>query len=64
MAVVKKREERYAHINNMKINSQWRKVLRIKKLEELKNDIETISQSHESTINRKNEIIQVTISLN
>ena len=38
------REQRYAHINGIKIHNQWRKIMRMAKVEELRRDIEILSQ--------------------
>ncbi|GMH33964.1 hypothetical protein BSKO_01798 [Bryopsis sp. KO-2023] len=53
------REQRYAHINNIKIHNQWRKIKRMSKVEELKRDIEIIAQNHEREVDRKDAILQM-----
>ena len=46
-------------VNEMKIQNQWRKIMRLAKTESLKKDIEILSQSHERDIDRKDAIIQM-----
>lgn len=41
------KERQLAVVNNLQIQYQWRKLMRIAKEEELKRDIEVIAQSHE-----------------
>ena len=52
-------EERYARINRFKILNQWRKLMRLVKVEDLRKEIEVISQHHEREVDRKDAIIQV-----
>lgn len=54
------REQTYAKINTMKIHSQWRKIMRMAKVEELRKEIEIFSQNHERDVDRKDAVIQVT----
>ena len=56
---LKLREERYAKINAIKIHNQWRKIMRMAKVEELRKDIEILSQNHEREVDRKDAIIQM-----
>lgn len=44
------KERQLAVVNNLQIQYQWRKLMRIAKEEELKRDIEVIAQSHERGI--------------
>lgn len=53
------REQRYGHINSIKINSQWRKIKRMTKVEDLKRNIEILAQNHERDVDREDAIIQV-----
>mmetsp|Transcript_14746 Transcript_14746/g.41521 ORF Transcript_14746/g.41521 Transcript_14746/m.41521 type:complete len:530 (-) Transcript_14746:148-1737(-) len=53
------REERYSKINSIKIHNQWRKIMRMAKVEELRKDIEILSQNHEREVDRKDAIIQM-----
>lgn len=52
-------EERYARTNMMKIHSQWRKIMRQAKVDELRADIEVLSQNHEREVDRKDAITQM-----
>ena len=52
-------EERYARLNRFKIMNQWRKLMRLIKVEDLRKEIEIISQNHEREVDRKDAIIQV-----
>ena len=52
-------EERYSKLNRLKILNQWRKIMRLVKVEDLRKEIEVISQSHEREVDRKDAIIQV-----
>ena len=52
-------EEKYSRINRLKILNQWRKLMRLVKVEDLRKEIEVISQHHERQVDRKDAIIQV-----
>merc|ERR1719426_596312 len=52
-------EEKFASTNRLKILNQWRKLMRLVKVEDLRKEIEVISQSHEREVDRKDAIIQV-----
>jgi len=52
-------EEKCSRLNRLKILNQWRKLMRLVKVEDLRKDIEVISQSHEREVDRKDAIIQV-----
>lgn len=54
-----KREQAYAHINAIKIHNQWRKIMRMAKVEELRKEIEILSQNHEREVDRKDAVIQM-----
>lgn len=45
--------------NQRKIDEQWRKIMRLAKVESLRKELEILSQSHERNIDRKDAIIQV-----
>lgn len=51
-------EERYAVLNTRRINEKWRQIMRKAKVEELKKEIEVLSQNHERAVDRKDGIIQ------
>ncbi|GIL71703.1 hypothetical protein Vretimale_863 [Volvox reticuliferus] len=53
------REQRYAHLNGIKIHNQWRKIMRMAKVEELRREIEILSQNHEREVDRKDAIMQM-----
>merc|ERR1712230_181683 len=52
-------EERYSRINRHKVRNQWRKLMRIAKVEELIKEVEILSQNHEREVDRKDAIIQM-----
>ena len=52
-------EEKYSRVNRMKIMNQWRKLMRLVKVEDLRKEIEIISQNHEREVDRKDAIIQM-----
>merc|ERR1719160_1891677 len=52
-------EEKCSKLNRLKILNQWRKLMRLVKVEDLRKEIEIISQSHEREVDRKDAIIQV-----
>lgn len=45
--------------NQRKIDEQWRKIMRLAKVEALRKELEILSQSHERNIDRKDAIIQM-----
>lgn len=53
------REQRYAQLNGVKIHNQWRKIMRMAKVEELRREIEILSQNHEREVDRKDAIVQM-----
>jgi len=53
------REQQSAHINSMKIHNQWRKIMRVAKVEELRGEVEILSQNHEREVDRKDALVQV-----
>lgn len=53
------REQQCARINSMKIHNQWRKMMRVAKVEELRGEVEILSQNHEREMDRKSALIQV-----
>merc|ERR1719473_1292442 len=53
------REEKVSKLNRLKILNQWRKLMRLVKVEDLRKEIEVISQNHEREVDRKDAIIQV-----
>ena len=52
-------EEKYSRVNRLKIMNQWRKLMRLVKVEDLRKEIEIISQNHEREVDRKDAIIQM-----
>lgn len=52
-------EEKHSKLNRLKILNQWRKLMRLVKVEDLRKEIEIISQQHEREVDRKDAIIQV-----
>ena len=53
------REESYAKLNGTKIHNQWRKIMRLAKVENLRRDIEVLSQNHEREVDRKDAVLQM-----
>eukprot|EP00879_Flechtneria_rotunda_P018279 GHRR01019176.1.p1 GENE.GHRR01019176.1~~GHRR01019176.1.p1 ORF type:complete len:185 (+),score=71.19 GHRR01019176.1:691-1245(+) len=53
------REQEYAHINSMKIHNQWRKIMRLAKVEDLHKQVEILSQNHEREVDRKDALVQL-----
>jgi hypothetical protein len=53
------REQECARINAIKIHNQWRKIMRLGKADELRQQIEILSQNHEREVDRKDALIQV-----
>merc|ERR1719506_1679532 len=56
---VRDQEEKFASTNRLKILNQWRKLMRLVKVEDLRKEIEVVSQNHEREVDRKDAIIQV-----
>ena len=54
-----KRERAYSQTNKLKIQNNWRKIMRLAKVESLRKDIEVISQNHERDVDRKDAIVQM-----
>merc|ERR1711907_76119 len=52
-------EERYSRINRHKVQNQWRKMMRMAKVDELIKEVEILSQNHEREVDRKDAIIQM-----
>merc|ERR1712188_312430 len=52
-------EERYSRINKHKVQNQWRKMMRMAKVDELIKEVEILSQNHEREVDRKDAIIQM-----
>jgi len=53
------RERQYSQTNKLKIQNNWRKIMRLAKVESLRKDIEVISQNHERDVDRKDAIVQM-----
>ena len=52
-------EAKNSKINALKIQNQWRKIMRLAKSESLKKDVEILSQNHERDVDRKDAILQM-----
>jgi hypothetical protein len=52
-------EQRNSRVNKLKIQNQWRKTMRLAKVDGLRKDIEILSQNHERDVDRKDAIIQM-----
>lgn len=52
-------EAKNSKVNLLKIQNQWRKIMRLAKAEALKKDIEILSQNHERDVDRKDAILQM-----
>lgn len=52
-------EEKCARVNRMKLLNQWRKLMRLVKVEDLRKEKEIIAQNHEREVDRKDAIIQM-----
>jgi len=52
-------EERFSRLNRNKIQNQWRKLMRMAKVESLRKDLEIMSQNHEREVDMKDAIIQM-----
>lgn len=48
-----------AKMNRLKIQNQWRKIMRLAKVESLRKGVEILSQNHERDVDRKDAIIQM-----
>jgi hypothetical protein len=55
-------DARMVRTNRLKINTQWRKILRMSKTEALKREIEVLSQTHERSVDRKDALIQMVLT--
>ena len=53
------KEQAYSHMNGVKIHNQWRRIMRMAKTEELRQDVEILSQSYDRNVDRKDALIQV-----
>jgi hypothetical protein len=52
-------EEKNGAVNRLKVQNQWRKIMRLAKLEQLRKDIEILSQGHERDVDRKDAVLQM-----
>ena len=52
-------ESKYSKLNLSKIQNQWRKLMRLAKVESLRKDLEIMSQNHEREVDMKDAIIQM-----
>lgn len=52
-------EAKNTAVSRMKIQNQWRKIMRMAKAEALKKEIEILSQNHEREVDRKDAILQM-----
>jgi len=53
------REEANSRVNRLKLQNQWRKIMRLAKVENLRKEIEILSQNHERDVDRKDAIVQM-----
>ena len=53
------REAKFSATNRLMIQNQWRKIMRLAKVESLRKDIEIMSQNHERDVDRKDAVIQM-----
>tara|TARA_B100000780_G_C20993123_1_gene397202 strand:- start:46 stop:870 length:825 start_codon:yes stop_codon:yes gene_type:complete len=53
------REAKFSQTNRLMIQNQWRKIMRLAKVESLRKDIEIMSQNHERDVDRKDAVIQM-----
>ncbi len=53
------RERKFSQTNKLMIQNQWRKIMRLAKVESLRKDIEIMSQNHERDVDRKDAVIQM-----
>merc|ERR550514_1386286 len=52
-------EQKHSRMNLLKIQNQWRKIMRLAKVQSLRKDIDVLAQSHERDVDRKDAIIQM-----
>ena len=52
-------EKSNSQMNRLKIQNQWRKLMRLTKVESLRKEIEILSQNHERDVDRKDATIQM-----
>ena len=54
-----KQEYENSRVNTVKIQNQWRKIMRMAKIESLREDIVVIAQNHERDVDRNDAILQM-----
>jgi hypothetical protein len=52
-------EAKHTQVNRLRVQNQWRKIMRLAKVESLRKEIEVLSQNHERDVDRKDAIIQM-----
>lgn len=52
-------EEEYTRVNQAKIMTHWLKIMRAAKVDEMRKEIEVLSQQHEREIDRKDALLQL-----
>eukprot|EP00941_MAST-03F_sp_MAST-3F-sp1_P003751 g3751.t1 len=52
-------EQKHSRMNLLKIQNQWRKIMRLAKVQSLRKDIDVLAQGHERDVDRKDAIIQM-----
>ena len=52
-------ERKLSEVNQVKITNQWRKIMRMVKVERLRKELEIFSQGHERDVDRKDAVIQM-----
>ena len=53
------REQKLSRMNLLKIQNQWRNVMRLAKVQSLRRDVDVLAQSNERDVDRKDAIIQM-----
>jgi Sperm tail len=56
---VQAREQQYSKFNSIKIHNQWRKIMRMATVDQLRGEIEVLSQNHEREVDQKDAVIQM-----
>ena len=59
LAERQRREQECGKFNAIKIHNQWRKIMRMTTVDQLRSQIEILSQNHEREVDRKDAIIQM-----
>ena len=46
-------------LNKQKVTQAWLKIMRLSKVDELRRDVEVVSQAHERDVDRKDAVLQM-----